>query len=341
YNGINLVNTTYQMQILGPNNATLHSMNYGASNLQPFWTGGWQSNTVHSYPSLSYTFPALSDSATFTLKHFMNSLAGDLRTSNDTLIMFQEFKNYFAYDDGTCENGYYVMGTGGKAVYYYHLNKKDTLRAVRIHFDPAGNISLNQSYTFRIQVYTYQNGIPGTRIYNDSLKNVQYVKGGHDLFAEYELASPLILNPGDYFIGYQQFVAAGITVGFDRNYWFPGKLFYDSGNGWTASSMKGSLMMRPVFGKKPAVQTIKEYENSTPKWKIFPNPAHHYCIISSDDAAHVLHFTLRDALGNTVLEKSFNAMPARVDLSELSSGIYFYECSNDQHSLRGKLLIER
>jgi hypothetical protein len=339
YNGTNTVNTTYQMEIRDENNTLLHTMNYGASNLHPFWTGGWQTNTVHSTPVLSYTFPPMADSVTFTIKHFMNSLAGDTRNQNDTLYMFQEFKNYFAYDDGTCENGYYVFGTGGKAVYFYHLNHKDTLRAVRIHFDPVGNLSLNQSYTFRLQVYTSNNGIPGTRIYNDSLKNVQYLQGGHDLFAEYELASPLILNPGDYFIGYQQFVAAGITVGFDANYHFPGKLFYDSGNGWMPSSLKGSLMMRPVFGKKPIPQSVKEYSNNTQNIILYPNPFKDMLHIDAPKTRNLI-IRIYDINGKMLLSRTFSSLPMEMSLAELQSGIYFYECQSDSGIQRGKLLKE-
>lgn len=343
YNGTNTVNVTYQLEIRDPNGNILHTQNFGASNLYPFWTGGWQTNTVHSQPALTYTFPLLSDSADFSIKHFVNALAGDTRNNNDTIYMTQSFRNYFAYDDGTCENGFYVYGTGGKAVYFYHLNQTDTLRAVRIHFDPPGNISLNQSYKFRLQIYTSLNGVPYQRIYNDSLKNVQYPQGGHNLFAEYELASPVVLGAGDYFIGYQQFVAAGITVGLDRNYWFPGKLFYDSGNGWTPSAIKGSLMMRPVFGKKPTAVSVKEIHTNSytaPQIQIYPNPSSDGNFSLLSGTSMPLTFRLYDLTGRLLYEYKIHSSPYSLNLSALSPGVYVFECIKENNIQKGKLIIQ-
>jgi len=338
YNGTGTVNTTYQFEVRDPSNAVIYSQSYGAANLVSFWKSGWQSNTVHSVPTLSFSFPALTDSADFVIRHYMNNLSGDVRMDNDTLTQLQSFRNYFAYDDGTCENGYYVLGTGGKAVYFYHLNVQDTLRALRIYFDPAGSISLSQTYKFRIQVYTPSGGVPGNRIYQDSLMNVQYSQSGQGKFAEYELTTPLVLPAGDYFIGYQQFVASGITVGLDRNYYFPGKLFYDSGNGWTVSTVKGSLMMRPVFGKKNAPVPVMEYvRDDRMPVSVFPNPASGTVYVQLPDGKSA-KLEIFSSDGKRVYSNMIQSGEP-VNVHGLTEGLYFYSVGNGENIFRGKLVL--
>jgi hypothetical protein len=53
--------------------------------------------------------------------------------SNDTLWLPTYFVNYYAYDDGTAEQGYYLNTYGAKTAVRFTLNTSDTLKALKIY----------------------------------------------------------------------------------------------------------------------------------------------------------------------------------------------------------------
>lgn len=342
YNGTSTVNTTYGHKIYDKNNVEVSSETFGASNLPPFRTGGWQHNPVHALPSISYTFPTMTDSADFTIKHFMNSIPGDISVGNDTVTRKQAFKNYFAYDDGSCETGYYVMGTGGRMAYKYVLNTVDTLRAMRIYFDPVGSLGLAESsYKLKINVFNDGGSGPGNnKLFTSDSIYPKYSQNGHNAFYEYKLSTPYVMGQGTYYIGFQQFVAAGVTIGFDRNYDFSKNLYYDSGSGWTQSSVKGSVMMRPVFGKKidPPVGVKEMGFSQLQDVLVYPNPTSGEVYIEKNIASN---YTIYNMSGSIVKQGAIQEVKTRIDCENLSNGIYILMLSSQNKvSYRQKLMIQ-
>ncbi|MGE0569115.1 MAG: T9SS type A sorting domain-containing protein [Bacteroidia bacterium] len=335
YNGATTVNTTYQYSIYDDANALVHSQSFGALNLGPFKTSGWQNDNVHAYPSLDYTFAPMTDSTDYTIKHYMLNLAGDVNIGNDTVYQYMKFRNYFAYDDGSCETGYYILGTGGRMAYRYQLNTTDTLRALRIYFDPVGSISLNESYSFRINVYT-DIGSPGSLVYRDSLMQPKYLSAGHNQFVEYKLTSPLVLSQGSWFIGIQQFVAAGITIGYDKNFNSNSNLYYDSGSGWTQSGYYGSLMMRPVFGQKiePPVSVRESVRES--KVFVYPNPAKNEITINAEWDKY--KYRIISIEGKEVFKGIATNQAIKVDLSGLNKGVYILELHSNSEIIHKRII---
>jgi hypothetical protein len=344
YNGTSTVNTTYSYRLYDGNNNPLHSESYGALNLPPFKQGGWQQNPVHANPSVNYTIATLSDSMDFTIKHYMLNLAGDVNLTNDTVYQYQRFRNYFAYDDGSCETGYYILGLGGRMAQRYVLNVNDTLRGIRIYFDPAGSINTVQNvYKLKVNVFTNAGNGPGTRIFVSDSIYPSYSTTGHNVFTEYLFNTPLTLNAGVYFIGIQQFVAAGVTIGFDRNYDFSKNLYYDSGSGWTQSSYKGSLMMRPVFGKKiePPVG-IEEFKAADHGITVFPVPADDKVNILRNEAAGKVFksYRLINLIGNEVMRGELDNEKTELNTAHLAPGIYILKVTGTQnHSYHQKLIL--
>ncbi len=343
YNGTTTVNTTYQYQMYNSSNALVNSNNYGAANLAPFKTGGWQHNTVHSNPNLSYTFAPMTDSTDFTIKHSMLNLAGDINIGNDTVFQKQQFRNYYAYDDGSCETGYYILGTGGLMAQKYKLNFADTLRSVRIYFDPVGSITYAQgNYKMKINVYADGGSGPGAKIFtSDSIYPV-YSTSGHNRFREYKFNSPLQLSSGNYYIGIQQFVASGITIGFDKNYDSSTNLYYDSGNGWTQSSIKGSLMLRPVFGRKidPPV-SVKENSLNDQNVFVYPNPTNNELNIKVNTAKADFSCALYSISGSFVLKQKLEDGAATIQTESLANGVYILMISSPtQGNCHQKVIIQ-
>lgn len=338
YNGTSTVNTTYDCRILDQTNTSVNFVSYGAANLPPFKPGGWQHASAHKAPSIGYTFTPMTDSTDFTIKHYMQSLGGDISIGNDTVYQKQKFRNYFAYDDGNCETGYYVLGTGGRMAYKYDLNVGDTLRGMRIYFDPVGATSLTESsYKFKIKIYADGGSGPGTPIFTSDSVYPKYSKTGHNKFYEYKFNTPQVLNPGVYYIGLQQFVASGITIGFDRNYNSSQYLYYDSGSGWTQSSYYGSLMIRPVFGPKilPPVN-IREHGFETTSFNVYPNPASDLVKIWNENDME-MSYSVLSIDGKLILE----GKGAEINTQSLTNGIYLLVLSSQNKvQYRQKLIIQ-
>ncbi len=342
------INMSYANSVIAGTVTPTTIYNGGNTNLGIFKTLGWDKHPPHSNPPVNYTISPLSDSAELKIQHVVarQNTANDFSNRNDTVIQYQRFKNYFAYDDGTCEAGYYILGTGGKMAVKFKLNFTDTLRSVRIYFDPVGSISLAQSsYNFRINIWANGSNGPGLVLYKDSVKQPKYYNTAFNSYADYTLTTKQILNPGTYFIGIQQQVAAGITVGFDKNLDHHQNLYYDSGTGWTQSAIYGSLMLRPVFGAKiiPPVG-INENDaavNSTSELKVYPNPADK--ILNVKCKMQNVKYSIINTLGQVVLQQSVMMSGAeaseQINIQQLNNGIYYLLLQSNNQILQTQKII--
>jgi len=336
------LNMTYSLQIF-QNNSLLYSYNGGANgNLQPFVGNGWSNFTSHSNPVFNYTFAPLTDSTDFTIKHFIfkNSSNADSIPENDTVIQTQKFRNYFAYDDGSSEGGYVVQGSGGKLAQKYTLNVQDTLRALRIYFDPVGNLQNFSTYNFTINVWGDNAGSPGNVIYTNTTTTVKYINAPFKPMFEYQFNTPLLLSPGNYFIGFQQGVASGIPVGFDKNYNSNTNLFFDSGSGWEQSTIYGSVMMNPIFGKKIIYVGLNENNITNEQLNLFPNPCNTNFNIHNQNFESITIYNCTGQVINTIYKPAEDII--NINTTNFSNGIYLITCINKQNnfSISKKIIVQ-
>ena len=309
---------------------------YNPSLHQGYYTG----NAAHAV--FSYTgalFPStLPDSTYFTIEHVITT-TGDLHNSNDTLIQIQKFGKYYAYDDGSAELGYYLNAYGAKTAVRFTLNEADTLKSVRIYFDPIIDGTAIQASGFRIVVWNNIGGAPGTIIHKDSVIYPFYLSGSYDKMPTFNLSSCLPLGVGTYFIGIQQTSNKALNIGFDRNTNHKDALYYDIGNGWVQSAIPGSLMINPVMGcTYPAYVGIKEFESKN-NFQIFPNPAQN--TISVNHVGNQLETStlqILTSLGQLVFTKSITSNET-IDISSLSNGLYFIHLKNSNLNVSSQKLI--
>lgn len=351
-NGLNIssITTNFKMNFYDATNTSVYTYSNFATNAQNpgyFKQSGWHNFQGFSYPnaSTSFTNPLPSSFTTSTTYKIVHSITAgatsDFRTQNDTVVQYQSFKNYYAFDDGSAEGGYYILGQGGKMAERVVLNTTDTLSALRIYFDPVGSIATaTTSYKFRINIWNNASGFPGLPLYTDSaMYPVYYNNLDFNTPGQYTLTTPMILNPGTYFIGIQQYVATGITVGFDKNIDHSSALFYNSGSGWTQSAIYGSLMMRPVFGLNPGPVGIKENAtNKKSNYILYPNPANDVMYVVGNTNSKT-EYTLLNAIGQTILSGVFDADQNKLNTGELTEGIYFLTLKSDKHLETQKLII--
>jgi len=283
------------------------------------------------YRNINYIFPYNPnlDSAVFEVRSYMVTDTFAARAPyrwNDTIRYLQKFYNYYAYDDGTAENGYGLLGDGTKyaqVAQQFETYKEDTLQAIQFYFNKTKN-NANQQY-FKLIVWKDNNGIPGDIIYSQSGAKPVY-EDSLNKFSLFNLDTTIILD-GKFFIGWQKTTTDMLNVGFDVNRISTDKLFFNINGNWENSEFEGALMMHPVFGKPINIQTgIIDRQNNNfvedINLKIYPNPTNSILNIKIDDTwLSDYSCMIFDSFGRTVF--SVAQCKQRINVSEFASGVYF------------------
>ncbi len=308
----------------------------------PFLNNGYYTGNAATPVFTLQPFPNnFTDSTFFTIQHVV-STSGDLKKANDTLVHIQKFSNYYAYDDGSAEVGYYLNTYGAKIAVRFTLNAADTLKSVRIYFDPIIEGSLIEGSSFRLMIWSASGNNPGNLIYKDSLMYPVYLSDGYNKMPTYNLSSCLPLGVGSYFIGLQQTTSQALNIGFDKNTNHKDALYYDIGNGWTQSSIAGSIMINPVMGcAYPNPVGINENKQEN-KLLVYPNPAENTISISGiKNYIENTSIEIYSSIGTLILTKPVSNNQL-VDLEEMQNGIYFIHLkSNDLTISSCKLIISK
>jgi hypothetical protein len=58
---------------------------------------------------------------------------------------------------------------------------------------------------------------------------------------------------------------------------------------------------------------------------VYPNPAHHYLVISSEEGVGIRSYTLYSTDGKRVRNVSVENLPVQIPIADLAEGIYFIE----------------
>ncbi|MGC8865626.1 MAG: T9SS type A sorting domain-containing protein [Bacteroidales bacterium] len=220
----------------------------GGYAVYPVYDSGYVKYKPYARPRISSILPidplGIKDSADFYIRHV---IVGDYTPDDrlyDTLELKLIFRNYFAYDDGTPEAGYGVSPAGAMGAVRYTLNMKDTLRAVKIYFNPTHSGS-NQQY-FHLLVWDDNNGIPGKLLY-DSIVRPEFSDVPHD-FQTFILQKIVVVRNA-FFVGWMNTTNDNLNMGFDLSRDNRANNFFNVDGQWRTSQYAGSLMIRPVVGK--------------------------------------------------------------------------------------------
>ncbi|TAL60341.1 MAG: T9SS type A sorting domain-containing protein [Bacteroidetes bacterium] len=344
-------NTSFDYEIYDNTGGTEATYSGGSNNCKPYITDGYWDYPPISNPQIGttpYSYPTLTDIASFSIECALGTTLNDKDKWNDTLRFKQNFHNYYAYDDGTMEAGYGLNVYGGQMAYKFSLNTQDTLVAVQMLFNwIAPKVSYRQ---FKIRVWADAGGIPGTVIYEDTLVSPKYQYQFHDdwgnltnMFYPYKLTTPQPLS-GIFYVGLVQYCCNGnnelLNIGYDKNTNSASKMFYDAGNGWTPTALaqKGSWMIRPVFGDTAGVLSVQE--NIISSFKIFPNPSNGQFKVQSKMAD--VRWQMADVY-NVFGEKIYSVINSSdhsfIDLNDKSNGIYFLRITDEKGATHSQKLI--
>jgi hypothetical protein len=290
------------------------------------------------------------DSAYFDITHYL--IGDQVLGLSDTLRYRQEFFNYYAYDDGTAEFGYGLTPAGSELAYQFTLNTRDTLRAVQMFFNKTLT-GANEQF-FYLTVWKDLNGAPGEIIYYQERMKPVFEDSLYK-FHTYYLDS-IVPVQGTFYVGWVQTTTHNLNVGFDAYNDASSHIFYNTSGVWDKTSYTGSLMIRPVLGKK-----LKDYpilkSNKIDYFLVSPNPTRDgkfwlKFLTTPKDGANAIEIQPDENVIENLEIEVFNILGQRVhfslyqpqiDLSFLRHGVYLIRLNDrySNNSMVQKLIISQ
>jgi hypothetical protein len=314
-NGTIIRNVTRNFEIWNVyKNSQSYIFSAGATNIDP-------STNIDYNADLLYTFNTDNvDSALFRITCSLKTDEFDPK-GNDTLVYYQNFKNYFAFDDGSSEGGYGINGLGSRnamMAYKFVSYMQDTLRAIQICFNDS-YMDANKR-AFDLMVWDDNNGIPGNTIYS---KEEVMVEQGEMINGFYNYYIPEGVNVNSvFYIGWKQRTETFLNAGFDVNTLPAGRQLYWLNGEWRQSQVQGSVMIRAVVGYPLKVSSVNDpYYKGKNLISIWPNPASDVINLDPGELklSGISFLTIMDLSGKELIKVPFRE---QIDISSLHKGIY-------------------
>ena len=192
-------------------------------------------------------------------------------TTNDTLSADYVLSSYYAYDDGVAEYAAGLIEAGNLVAYAFEIDtsyalKQDTLIGFDIYFPPYA-ITSNQTVDFYI--YHDADGLPGEQWLRIASRPVS--RKGVNEFQRIEFLPALLINEKKFYIGWKEPVAGEVVVGLDISNDTGEKMFVNTNGFWYQNDeVRGSLMLRPVFGSGIIDSSVGVEEEAV--FSVYPNP---------------------------------------------------------------------
>lgn len=258
--------------------------------------------------------------------------------TNDTMRVRHRFFTHYAYDDGSAEAGYFVSGTGSEAAIRYTSFASDSIWALEIYTMPSG--TNYESTPITIRIYEDTGNGPGAPI-AEALRQVVY---GRDEFQEkiiYTFNEPVFVPSGTFFVGYRQANQSNsLIIGLDFNTNAnQGRLFFRQGPSWTASSVPGSIMIRPMF-TTPGYQIIAGARTIpfAERLRLYPNPTRDLLYIDHPFGTEPLAARIFDLSGRLV-KSAYTTQAGTLNISDLQPGAYVVQLGHHSGAAAAKKLI--
>ena len=257
-------------------------------------------------------------------------------TANDSISTYTILDDFYAYDDGTAEVGAdYDQGLG-KAAVQFVLSKADTVGAVRFNFSPYFKDISGQFFLF--QILESAGGKPGKVLHQQSAKVIYTTEING--FTEYQLDLNVAVKD-TFYVAWTKVNEDVVAIGIDKNTpQFANRIFYNNGSTWIPNtSLKGSLMVRPVMGSRkasngqPNVLTANEVPFE-PQLIVYPNPTSGILKWNFENIKTVNIF---DVSGKEIFSKTLDNQ--ELNLENLPENIYFINFSDGKKNFIRKIMV--
>ena len=268
-----------------------------------------------------------SDTATFVIQNIIGTASSDNKL-NDTIYHNQNFYSHFAYDDGTAEAAYGINVNGARLAYEFSLNRPDTLRAVQMYFPQM--LDSVSHIPFNLTIWEKINGLPGNILHTQT---VLPVHTENMAYHTYYIDQPFKIV-GTFYVGWNQITDDLLNIGLDKNNEANNYMLYDAGAGWTMSSYPGSWMIRPILSMNEIVSSVLDINVG---FQVYPNPVlSELSIVTSSLNSVVSIYSLQGVLLKRI---NVNSGVAKIDVNDLSSGVYFVEILSNEGKECQKIII--
>ena len=265
--------------------------------------------TTHDFSNASKFDPTkIGTKQNFKIKGTIESQFPNFN-QNDSTISNQYFGNFYSYDDGSAEEAYGIIGKQANLAVQFTPYETDSIIGIQTCFvESATDVSKK---LFLLSIWDDNNGIPGNLLYEDDLYSPRtpiYNYGLNNFHTYYLKNNQKIKVDGIFYIGWRQFDPERLNIGFDKNTTNNSKNFYslDRGVTWINSSVKGSILIRPVFSTSMDAELgIDEIKMSGQHTNVYPNPTSSLININ-DTFSSIEIYSIEGKLILTTQEKKIN-----------------------------------
>jgi len=342
-------NISYKYTVQKDSQIPFKTYDAGSYSIDPFSSNGYLEYGPFAHPPVNFFYSPFEnqEKIAFHTTHYLTTDPAMIVKGNDTIRYTQLFGNYYAYDDGSAEAGIGLNGASGSYAVRFELNKPDTLLGIQIFFNQIRS-GLDDEY-IDLTIWNDSFGKPGNIIKQIAQVNPAY-SDSLNQFQTFWFDEPLLIDgatfPGlIFYAGWQQSSINNLNIGLDRYNDSHNYRFYNVDGNWQMSDDQhaGSLMLRPVVGKKNPVgftekqtaHTIFCYPNPLTSGELHIDLPREW----SGIPPYLLEYTIVDPNG-TLRQKGTYA--ETINLSRLSPGIYIISIRNvsDGMQLYSKLIIQ-
>ena len=265
--------------------------------------------------------------------------------ANNAVSHSQVFSNFYAYDDGTPERGYWLGDESGyRMAVKYWMRKPDTLQAIKMQLFPVRA----DNALARFSVCVWKNfGLRSVYNPNDLIYRQPNLKL-QDLISEFgvdtlngyyyaPLKPEFVLNGATFPLILSDTFAIGLivdnpnslTVGYDRNNNQSFFNYYVDVNSekWTRSTFPGTMIINPVIGKvlPPYLTPVKETKSTRYDVKIYPNPARDQLFIEGITENSLVELF---ALNGSLVKQFQLAQSGFISVNELPAATFVIKITN-------------
>ncbi len=314
------------------------------------------SDSSESFPQLKLdTLSSKQPWVTFKYSVIPNALSSDNlqniyngNNANNDYTKTLQFRNYYAYDDGSAEGGYSLdyaalpAGPGYTAMKFQTF-ASDTLRGISIFFNRS--VVDVSSRTFDLMVWKNISEPPANNMNNDvllrklTIQNPTYLDTING-FVDYVFDTAVALPQGTFYIGWKQVQPFLLNVGYDNNYKYLRQkdyrnpnLFFNLLGYWekVSASITGTPMMRPIMGDRVKTNLPGSVKGITQsKIGIFPNPSNGTSFLNIVSKTPVITLHMMDMTGKEVMALQGESIES-INISGLASGLYTIVLQDSNH----------